>query len=86
LATNLFILGKFFEPLAKQTTYKAALFKSLEDVKKHTVRIKDEAQQCLAARQANMDKKVDDLPEKVAQMVYRLLVSSPKFNYRGSGK
>jgi hypothetical protein len=62
------------------------LFKSLEDVKKHTVRIKDKAQQCLAARHANMDKKVDDLPEKVVQMVYRLLVSSPRFNSRGSGE
>jgi hypothetical protein len=84
--TNSSILGKFFEPLAKQTTYKEALLKSLEDVKKHTVRIKDEAQQCLAARQANIDKKVDDLPEKIAQMVYHMLASNPRFNYRGSGE
>ena len=80
------MIGKFVGPLAKQTTYKAVLLKSLEEVKKHTVRIKEEAQQCLAMRQANMDKKVDGLPEKVAQMVYRLLVSNPRFNYRGSGE
>jgi hypothetical protein len=85
-STNSFIIGKFFEPLAKQATYKSALLKSLEDVKKHIVRIKDEAQQCLAARQANMDKKVDELPEKIAQMVYHMLASNPRFNYKGSGE
>ena len=79
-------IGKFFEPIAKQKSYKADLTESLEDVRKHISRIKEVAQQCLAARSANIDKnvielveRVDTLPqeigEQVAQKLYRLLQS-----------
>ncbi|PMD57094.1 uncharacterized protein K444DRAFT_615552 [Hyaloscypha bicolor E] len=85
---------KFFEPIAKQKNYKSGLTKSLEDVRKHTSRIKVAAQQCLAARSANIDKnvielleKVDTLPEEIgerlAQKLYRLLQSSTLFNNKG---
>jgi hypothetical protein len=88
---------KFFEPIAKQKTYKSALTKSLDDVRKHTSRIKEEAQQCLAARTAKMDnniggllEKVDDLPEKIGekifQRLYILMQSSLLFNNKGYGK
>jgi hypothetical protein len=88
---------KFFEPIAKQKTYKSALTKSLDDVRKHTLRIKEEAQQCLAARNANIDKnvgdlleKVDALPEEIGERVfqrlYRLMQSSILFNGKGYGE
>lgn len=76
-------IEKFFEPIVKQKAYKSGLTKSLEDVRKHTSRIKEMAQQCLAARNANIDKnvievlhKVDTLPEMVSQAIYRLFQSS----------
>jgi hypothetical protein len=61
------------------------------------LRIKEEAQQCLAARAAKMDnniggllEKVDDLPEKIGekifQSLYILMQSSLLFNNRGYGK
>jgi hypothetical protein len=88
---------KFFEPIAKQKTYKSVLTKSLDDVRKHTTRIKEEAQQCLAARTAKMDnniggllEKVDDLPEKIGekifQRLYILMQSSLLFNNKEYGK
>jgi hypothetical protein len=90
-------IEKFFEPIAKQKNYKSGLTKSFEDVRKHTSRIKVAAQQCLAARSANIDKnvielleKVDTLPEEIgerlAQKLYRLLQSSTLFNNKGHGK
>jgi hypothetical protein len=89
-------IEKFFEPIAKQKTYKSGLTKSLEDVRKHTSRIKEVAQQCLAARNANIDKnviellhKVDTLPKKievkVAQTLYRLLQSSNLYSNKVYG-
>lgn len=61
------------------------------------MRIKEEAQQCLAARTAKMDKnmgelleKVDDLPEKIGEKVfqrlYLLMQSSLLLNNKGYGK
>lgn len=42
--------GKLCEPLLKQSSYKKELFTSLEEIKKHTDRIKEEATQCLHMR------------------------------------
>jgi hypothetical protein len=61
------------------------------------LRIKEEAQQCLAARTAKMDnniggllEKVDDLPEKIGekifQRLYILMQSSHLFKNKGYGK
>jgi hypothetical protein len=88
---------KFFEPIAKQKTYKSALTKSLDEVRKHTLRIRDEAQQCLAARNAKIDKnvgdlleKADDLPEKIGEKVFqrlhRLMQSSLLLNNKEYGE
>jgi len=85
-------------PITRQNTYKNALTISVEEVKKNASRIKEEAQQCLASRAANMDKNVkfllenveDVLPEKITekiwQRLYLLVESSPLFNVKASGK
>lgn len=67
---------KVFNLLAKQKEYKASLFNSVEEVKKRTARIKDEAAQCLAARQEKMHRTIDetngkvDEAARVLQMMY----------------
>lgn len=84
--------------ITRQNTYKNSLTISVEEVKKNASRIKEEAQQCLASRAANMDKNVefllenveDILPEKITekicQRLYFLMESSPLFNFKASGK
>ena len=52
----------------------------MEEVKKHAAKIKEEAQHCLAERQARMNKTIDetykrmDKTEKVLQSIYYLLL------------
>lgn len=63
----------------RQKEYKASLFKSVEEVKKRTARIKDEAAQCLAARNEKMHRMIDetngkvDEAARVLQMIYIML-------------
>lgn len=77
-----------------------ALTKSLDDVRKQTLRIRDEAQQCLAARNARIDKNVADLlkkvdalsefeeklAEKMVEEMRRFVQSGPTNNNKGHGK
>ena len=58
---------KVFSTLGKQSAYKMDLFKSVEDVKKHTVKIKEEAQQCLAERSARMDRKMTGMQKTMME-------------------
>lgn len=80
-----------------QKSYKSALVKSVDEVKKHTLRIKEEANQCMALRQANIDKNVDeilgkvgDLPEQIGEKIFQklfiLMESSPLFAMQERGE
>jgi len=89
---------KFLEPITRQKTYKNAFTLSLEEVKKNASRIKDEAQQCLASRNAKIDKNVefllddvDSLPERISEKIFQRLYllmrsSSQQFNTREGNK
>ncbi|KUJ07779.1 uncharacterized protein LY89DRAFT_352668 [Mollisia scopiformis] len=73
-------IHRFLGSMAKQSTYKEELFKSVQEVKKLSGKIKEEAQQCLAERQARMNKTIDethrsvDKTEKLVQSIYCMLV------------
>jgi hypothetical protein len=82
-------IEKFFEPITQQKTYKVALTQSMADVRKNALRVREEAQQCSAARTANMDRKTDYIlgnVEDISQMLYRLLGSNPLLVSRDQGK
>jgi hypothetical protein len=71
----------------------------VQEVKKHTAKIKEEAQQCLAERQARMNRTIDDTHrtaddthrtvnrmEKLVQSIYYLLLDRLAIENRGYGQ
>lgn len=48
------LIEKAYEPLLTQSTYKRELFESLDAIKTHMARIKEEADQLLAVRQRSL--------------------------------
>jgi len=90
ISANITYTEKVLNLLAKQKEYKASLFNSVEEVKKRTARIKDEAAQCLAARQEKMHRTIDetngkmDDAAKVLQMMYVMLYEQVSLNEKYS--
>ena len=86
------LIGKFVLPIVQQNSYKSKLTSSLENVRKLSDRIKEEATQCLAARveklYRNGKKTLTNTNDsmELLQKIYILLASNPFFNFRGTGK
>jgi len=60
MTTTNYLIGKVYEPILKQSSYKADLITSLENIKKQASRVKEEAEQCLQRRVMDMDQSLSN--------------------------
>lgn len=56
---------KLFSAIVKQNVYQQELLRAVQDVTKHTLKVREAANQCLAARQQRMHRTVIDTYGKV---------------------